>query len=144
MSTRMYLETKNGTYQLFGNNDCPSNVIQELIKQGLKFNPKEEDSFYHFEVKDIQPIVDEIKNEFFKKLEDGKKVADFTNNFTQRNGTINKDLYLISSYILENSYLFELYNVIQFLKPHIDIKKSSPYFDKFVLKEDAKVKISMY
>lgn len=145
MSKRMYLSTKDGEYQVFENNGCPVSVIEALIKQGLQFNPKTDETFKGFKINDIQPIVDEIKNEFFSKFEKGSKVADFTSQFVNKNGELkeDKELYMTSYYILNNSYLFELYNLIQFLEPYIDFKKSSRFDDIFVLKNDADVTISM-
>ena len=63
----------------------------------------------------------------------------------EKNGELkeDKELYMTAYYILNNSYLFELYNLIQFLEPYIDFKKSSRFDDIFVLKNDADVTISM-
>ena len=88
MSKRMYLSTKDGEYQVFENNGCPVSVIEALIKQGLQFNLKTDETFKGFKINDIQPIVDEIKNEFFSKLKKGSKVADFTSQFVNKNGEL--------------------------------------------------------
>lgn len=153
MSFRMYVTRTDGKImQIFGNNDVPSEIIDELHKQGL---PEFEDCFDEFEIKELQPVVDVMKNDLvtrFNWYEENKEsyqllnekdinsLFDFTNKITDTNGLIDvSHLYIRTRAIIENSWLFHFYNFIEFLKADIDWKKSKVSKDLYVLKDDAHV-----
>lgn len=158
MSFRMYVARTDGKeMQIFGNNDVPSEIFEELYKQGL---PEFEDSFHDFEIKELQPIIDVMKNDLakrFNKYEKNKEfyesinrrygasLFDFTSNLTNRNGTINfESLYIDTLSIVEDSWMFQLYRFIEFLKPDIDWTKSDYFNDLFVLKDNAYITVEYF
>ena len=145
MSTRLTIQNIDGyEMQVFGNNDVPNEIIKELERQGLEFTQDTEYSPRKWSIREIQPIVDIVKNRFYKMLKVNKKVVDFSNYFYEKDGSILKkkediNLLLSTSLILNNSYLFELHNLIEFLRDDIDWTKSSTIDERFELKEDANV-----
>ena len=145
MSTRLIIQNTTGNeMQLFGNNDVPPEIIKELERQELEFTQDPEYSPRQWNINEIQPIVNIIKDRFYKMLKTNKKVVDFSNYFYEKKGNALKkkediDLLLSTSLILENSYLFELHNLIEFLWDDIDWTKSSTIDEKIVLKENADV-----
>lgn len=149
MSTRLIVQNTDGyEMQLFGNNDVPNEIVKELERQGLEFTQISIDSPRKWGVREIQPIVDIVKTRFYKMLKANKKVVDFSNYFYEKDGKTlkkKKDINLsLSTYlILENSYLFELHNLIDFLWDDIDWTKSSKIDEKFKLKENANVIFSL-
>lgn len=149
MSTRLIIQNTDGyEMQLFGNNDVPSEIIKELERQGLEFTQVTEYSPKKWGIKELQPIDEVIKDRFYKMLKTSKKVVDFSNYFYEKDGkTLKKkkdiNLSLSTFLILENSYLFELHNLIDFLWDDIDWTKSSKIDEKFVLKEHANVVFSL-
>ena len=149
MSTRLIIQNTDGyEMQVFGNNDVPTKMIKELERQGLEFTQISMDSPREWGVREIQPIVDIIKDKFYKMLKTNKKVADFSNYFYEKDGISLKkkediNLLLSTSLILNNSYLFELHNLIEFLRDDIDWAKSSTIDENFELKENANVIFSL-
>ena len=145
MSTRLIIQNTTGNeMQLFGNNDVPPEIIKELERQELEFTQDTEYSPRQWNINEIQPIVNIIKDRFYKMLKTSKKVVDFSNYFYEKDGKTlkkKKDINLsLSTYlILENSYLFELHNLINFLWDDIDWTKSSKIDEKFELKENSSV-----
>lgn len=145
MSTRLIIQNTTGDeMQLFGNNDVPNEIIKELERQGLEFTQDTEYSSRKWSIREIQPIVDIVKTRFYKMLKTNKKVVDFSNYFYEKDGKTlkkKKDINLsLSTYlILENSYLFELHNLIDFLWDDINWTKSSKIDEKFELKENSSV-----
>lgn len=145
MSTRLIIQNTTGNeMQLFGNNDVPPEIIKELERQELEFTQDAEYSSRKWSIREIQPIVDIVKTRFYKMLKTNKKVVDFSNYFYEKDGKTlkkKKDINLsLSTYlILENSYLFELHNLIDFLWDDIDWTKSSKIDEKFELKENSSV-----
>lgn len=158
MSTRLYvINSKNEKMQIFGNDDFPMSFIEELERQGLKYD----ESFENFPIKELQPLVDIIKSEFEKKWKNyeknkefykeinytnGESIADWTNDFIDAySGKFKcRSLYSITYSMIENGYMFILYNLIKFLKDDIDFLKSDKFKDIFILKVDANVRFSMY
>ena len=63
MSTRLIVQNTDGyEMQLFGNNDVPNEIIKELEQQGLEFTQDTEYSPRQWNINEIQPIVDIIKD----------------------------------------------------------------------------------
>lgn len=149
MSTRLIVQNTDGDeMQLFGNNDVPTEIIKELERQGLEFTQISEYSPRQWNINEIQPIVDIIKDRFYKILKTNKNVVNFSNYFYEKDGkTLKKkkdiNLSLSTFLILENSYLFELHNLIDFLWDDIDWTKSSKIDEKFKLKENSNVIFSL-
>ena len=158
MSFRMYVARSDGKeMQIFGNNDVPSEIFEELYKQGL---PEFEDSFHDFKIKELQPIIDIMKSDLakrFNKYEKNKEfyesinrrygasLFDFTSNLTNRDGTINfESLYIDTLSIVEDSWMFQLYRFIEFLKPDIDWAKSDYFDDLFVSKDNAYITVEYF
>ena len=57
MSYRIYVNK----YQCLGNNECPQVLIDELKRQGCKFDDEEECTFENFEIKELQPIIEALE-----------------------------------------------------------------------------------
>lgn len=149
MSTRLIIQNTTGNeMQLFGNNDVPNEIIKELERQELEFTQDTEYSPRQWNINEIQPIVNIIKDRFYKMLKNKQEGRRFQIYFYEKDGKTlkkKKDINLsLSTYlILENSYLFELHNLIDFLWDDIDWTKSSKIDEKFKLKENANVIFSL-
>lgn len=110
MSVRVIIQNTDGyEMQLFGNNDVPTEIVKELEEQGLEFAQVSEYSPRRWGVKELQPIVEVIKDRFYKMLKTNKNVVDFSNYFYEKDGKTlkkKKDINLsLSTYlILENSF----------------------------------------
>lgn len=87
MSTRLIIQNTTGNeMQLFGNNDVPNEIIKELERQELEFTQDTEYSPRQWNINEIQPIVNIIKDRFYKMLKTNKKVVDFSNYFYEKDG----------------------------------------------------------
>lgn len=117
MSYRIYVND----YQCLGNNECPQVLIDELKKQGCKFN-NEDYIFENFEIKELQPIIEaleqyirDMNNWSLNKKYKPCSIADFSNVFDESEKYGNGLTWKIEEY-LECGYLFVTINFLKAIK----------------------------
>lgn len=111
MSYRIYVND----IQCLGNNECPEVLINELEKQGCKFD--EDGCFDNFEIKDLQGVIEALEKYIYEKEEITKKIfgtsiADYSNDFENWKSNFT---YRVSNAI-DCGYLFITYNFLQYIK----------------------------
>lgn len=114
MSYRIYVND----YQCLGNNECPKALIDELKRQGCKFD-NEDYIFKNFEIKELQPIIEALEQYIrdMNKWALNKKykpcsIADFSNVFDESEKYGNGLTWKIQEY-LECGYLFVTVNFLK-------------------------------
>lgn len=112
-------------HQILGNNEYSKELIDELIKQGMN-DPKDDDWCYEFEVKDANAIIRVIdeyaKACIRKKTQAGGKMYDFSDYIELLD---EEPLYVSMESLIECSYIFMSYNVVQYLLRTGCIEKTS-------------------
>lgn len=104
-------------YQCLGNHECPQVLIDELKKQGCKFD--EDYCFHDFEIKDLQGIIEALEKYIFEVDERIKKrhaddsIANYSKEFEkwkQHNYTWNVKRSV------DCGYMFITYNFLEYIK----------------------------
>jgi hypothetical protein len=101
-------------YQIFENNGYCRELIDELKRQGMA---EPDDGCYQFKVKDINPVIKIVDMYFEKEIKDrekrGIKMYDF-----KKHGHITSDfpLHLKVAYLIEDAWLFQSYNFVDYLR----------------------------
>lgn len=111
----MSYKTLINGHQILGNNAYSKELIDELTKQGMS-DPKDDDWCYEFEVKDINAVISAIdeyaKNCVRKRVQAGGKMYDFSDYIELID---EEPLYVSMKSIIDYSYIFMSYNVVQYL-----------------------------
>ena len=116
MSYRIYVNHK----QCLGNNECPEVLINELEKQGCKFD--ECGCFDNFEIKDLQAIIEALEKYIYdeeersKRIYDGKSIADFSDRLEEWKSNFTWKI----SYMVECGFLFVTYNFLIYIEDDYD------------------------
>lgn len=112
MSYRIYVNHK----QVLGNNECPYILINELERQGCKFDSDK--CFHDFEITDLQGIIEALEKyiygmeEWTKEHYNGKSIADFREELEEWKSNFTYKL----TYSIDCGYLFVTYNFLKYIK----------------------------
>jgi hypothetical protein len=111
--------------QILGNNEYSRELIDELIKQGMS-DPKDDDWCYEFEVKDISAVINAIDEHVKKGVKKRVQLASKMYDFSDYIELLDEEpLYVSMESLVDYSYIFGSYNVVQYLLHTGCIEKTS-------------------
>ena len=128
----MSYRTRANDFQIFENNGYCGELIDELKRQGMD---EPNDGFYSFRIKDINPIIKiidkYIEEEIKEREKRGVKMYDFKNH---SHVTSDYPLHLKVTYLIEDAWLFQSYNFVNYLLctgciKRVDDRLSAPVYE---------------